>query len=421
MNEQFIQFLWKHALFGCREGIASTGEQIHIREVGIENLDAGPDFSNARIQIDGTLWVGNVEIHLRASDWYRHGHDRDPVYGNVILHVVLEDDRETLTHSGRLVPTFVLHFPDELYRQYYTLMNNPGWIPCAGYIEQLDPLALEIWLQELLVDRLEKKADGFRTSLEQSKGDWEEVFYRKLLRAFGNPVNAEPFERLALALPRRILLRHNDRLRQLEALLFGQAGFLEQDHEDQYSSDLAREYRHLAAKYDLTPLPPHIWHFARLRPVHFPTVRLAQLAALLHREPLFLSKCREVNDFQTLHDLFRVPPSAYWQEHYRFGQPAPRRSKMPGESFVRSVLNNVVIPYRYAYGSSMGEGSAVRGALDLLAMQPPEKNRITRNWEKLGLQNTHAASSQALIHLKKEYCIFKRCLRCQIGRIIISG
>ncbi|HDR88332.1 MAG TPA: DUF2851 family protein [Bacteroidetes bacterium] len=421
MNEQFLQFIWKNALFEPREGKLSTGEYIIIRKVGNENHDAGPDFNNARIIIDGTLWVGNVEIHIRSSDWYRHGHHQDPVYENVILHVVYEHDRDTHTLSGRNVPVFSLNVPAEIYGQYYALMNHKGWIPCAAHLSRIDPLALDLWLRELLEERMEKKAAGIRNDLAQTRGDWEEVFYHKLMRAYGNPVNAEPFERLARSVPWKVVLKHRDSLKQLEALLFGQAGMLENESFESYAQELNKEYHHLAGKYQLKPLPASVWHYARLRPVHFPPVRMAQLAALFHRRPHLFRNCLEMEDMKGITDMFRVEPSAYWSDHYRFGVASPAGKKWTGEVFMKYIISNVIIPFRYAYAAFHGKEEGKQKALKMLEQQPPEKHRITRNWEKLGLPNDHAAASQALIHLKKEYCIFKKCLNCHIGRMILTG
>lgn len=417
----FLQFVWKHALFTNREGLNSASEHVIIQRVGEQNHNAGPDFNNAWIIIDGTLWVGNVEVHIRSSDWYRHGHDKDPAYENVILQVVYRHDNEIITAGGRKVPSYEIAFAPEIYEQYYALMNNRQWIPCAGFIQKLDPLAMEIWFQELINERMENRSREILFALKQHQGDWEQAFYQKLLRSLGNPVNAEPFERLGKCLPLKYLQRHHTQLQQLEALLFGQAGFLKESSTDPYMAGLWKEYTFLAAKYGLKPLPQDTWHFLRLRPAHFPTVRIAQMAGIIHRYPTLFRYMLEADSCHEIKKIFQIPVSQYWLSHYRFGKETPLKNKTPGSALISSVTNNVIIPFRYAYALHIDDPEGKHQALDLLEKQPPEDNRITRNWASLGLSNNSASRSQALIHLKKQYCTFKKCLQCQIGRMIITG
>ena len=421
MREDFLHFLWRWRRFDAQHLMTTEGQALEILHPGEPNSHAGPDFFNARIRLDGTLWAGNVEIHLNASDWLAHRHDNDPAYENVVLHVVLDEDQRLQRPSGERLPCFVLRhrIPPQLLEKYQRLDHERAWIPCEKTYATIPEIVRHNWLDRLLVERLEEKTAAVAQALEAAGRHWEEAFYRLLARNFGLKVNAEPFEALARALPLRLIARHRDQQFQLEALLFGQAGFLSGAFEDTYPQELEREYRFLQHKYSLTPLSPGQWKFFRLRPAAFPTVRLAQLAALLHRSDQLFSQLLEVPNVAAAERLFAADPSDYWLTHYRFDKSAPTRMKPLGREFVHLLRINTVAPFLFHYGRVQGRSSLQDRALRLLDELPPEANAVVDAWAACGQPASGAAHTQALLHLKTRYCDAKRCLECAIGNAIL--
>lgn len=421
MREDFLHFLWRWRRFDARDLYCTDGQVLEILHPGEPNPHAGPDFFNARIRLNETLWAGNVEIHLNASDWLAHRHDEDPAYDNVVLHVVLDEDRRLCRRSGEPLPCLVLRprIPPQLLDKYLRLEHERAWIPCEKTYGLVPEIVRHNWLDRLLVERLEQKTEAVRQAVEASGQHWEEAFYRLLARNFGLKINTEPFEALARSLPLRVLARHKDQLFQLEALLFGQAGLLEGFFADEYPQALAKEYRFLQQKYALVPLEGSQWKFFRLRPSGFPTLRLAQLAALIHRSSQLFSVLLASWNTAEAEALFQVETSAYWQTHFRFDKSTDKRTKPLGREFVHLLLINTVAPVLFHYGNAKGQPDLQDRALRLLEELPPESNTVVDNWSALGQRAANAAQSQALLQLKMHYCEARRCLECAIGNAIL--
>ncbi|WP_321286523.1 DUF2851 family protein [uncultured Sunxiuqinia sp.] len=420
MNEAFLQFIWKHKLFST-EQLKVDRQPVQILQVGQHNSDAGPDFFNSRIKIGETTWAGNVEIHQKASDWYRHQHETDEAYNNVILHVVRDNDEEIRNSKGELIPAMVLDYPKHLEANYQLLLKSDRWIACADRFHEADPMALQIWFHGLMIERLQQKTQNIVDRLEQNKNDWNETFYQMLARNFGFKVNDQPFEMLAHALPLQILGKHKNNLFQVEALLFGTAGLLnEQLLGDDYYLALRKEYSFLYKKYRLKSVETHIWKFLRLRPVNFPTVRLAEFAAHIHQSSALFSSLVELDDLAEIQKLFKVQASEYWDTHYRFNKASAKRKKVLGDTAFQNLMINTVVPFLFIYGEYHNQAHLKEKALDFLERIPAEKNSIISNWQKLGVDVRSAYDSQALIQLKNCYCNPKKCLNCHVGTKLIN-
>ena len=421
MNEAFLQFIWKHRLFHANNLKTTDGQSIQIINPGQLNSDAGPDFFNARMKIGETTWAGNVEIHQKASDWYRHKHEQDAAYDNVILHVVRENDQEVKNSKGAIMQTITLNYPEHLESNYQDLLKSDQWIACANRFHEVDKMVLHIWFHRLMVERLQQKTDEIIRHLQQNNNDWNETFYQFLARNFGFKTNALPFELLARSLPLNILAKHKYDLFQLEALLFGTAGLLnEQLLGDDYFLALRKEYSFQYKKYKLKPIEAHLWKFLRLRPVNFPTIRLAQFAALIHQSSALFSILVEEDDIGKIRKLFDVRASDYWDTHYRFNKHSVKREKKLGESAFENIMINTVVPFLFVYGEYHNQQQLKDKALDFLEKTTAEKNSIITNWEKLGVSARSAFDSQALIQLRNCYCNPKKCLNCQLGAKLIS-
>ncbi len=420
MKEEFLHYMWKYGLYYSDRLFDAGGNKIVVIHPGDYNRDAGPDFFNARILIEGTLWAGNVELHIKSSHFNQHGHDTDPAYDNVILHVVADNDKKVFNSKGEEVLTVKLDFDATVYDKYISLVNNPYVIACQGSIGKVDRQLIYQWLGRLVADRLEEKSEFIMRVFKETGNDWEETFYRVLARYFGFRVNREPFEMLAAALPFRIIRRHADNIFQLEALLFGVAGMLEEGLfrdalHDGYYLDLVREFRILSAKYSLAPLHGWIWKFSRLRPVNFPTIRISQLAAMLSVAGGLFSRVTETDNIRDLRRLFEVSASEYWDNHYVFGRKSRMRKKKTGSQAVVIFLLNAVIPVIFVYGKSRCINDLCERALEFLDQIEPEQNVIMNDWVKTGLTAESAYYSQALIQLRENYCKKRKCLDCLIG------
>jgi len=420
MTEDFLHYIWKYGKFDSQNFRTTNGEKIEILSKGLHNRHAGADFSNAKIKIGDTIWAGNVEIHLHAGDWYRHKHDSNPAYNNVILHVVAEAAQATLRTSGEEIPTAVLPIQPKLIEQYNNLMDKQLDIACAKQIHEIKPYIFEFWLEKLMVERLQEKSEAILFHFRQNKNNWELTFYQMLARNFGFKLNAQPFEQLARALPLIYLAKHKNNLHQIEAMLFGQAGFLADENGDEYYLSLQKEYHFLQKKFNLKPIEKHLWKFLRLRPVNFPTIRLAQFARLVHRSSALFSRIIETEKFENLMQLFDIQASDYWDTHYVFNKESKKQVKRFGKTAFQAVLINTVVPFLFLYGKEKDDNKLKDRALQFLNALPSEKNHLIKKWEKLNIKAENAAYSQALLQLKNEYCDKKRCLECAVGNALIS-
>lgn len=421
MTEDFLYYLWLYHLAG-KDLTTTDGELVRIDRSGTRNEDSGPDFFDCRIKIGNALWAGNVEIHLKSSDWFRHGHHHDESYNSIVLHVVYENDKPVVRKNGALVPCLELKgkFDDSLYEKYQGFLLSSNWIPCSSDISGIGNFVLLNILDRLAVERLEQKAAKIQSKLEEANGDFREVFYRSVMKSFGLKANAEAFEQLALSLPLSVLSKHKQDLFQLEALLFGQAGLLNGNPKEDYPKQLRKEFRFLSSKYDLIPMKSYAWKFMRMRPSNFPTLRLAQFASLIFHSSGLIDKILTAKNLKRVIELLRCEPSDYWQNHYRFGKSNNKKTKRMGLSFVHLILINTIVPYAFVYGRFKNDSGTEDKSIRWLEEIPAENNTITRHFDTLGLKATSALHSQALIRLKTDYCDRLLCLHCSIGHHILN-
>ena len=416
ISERLLQFIWQFQYFNKIHLQTIEGELLQIIATGQFNHNQGPDFLNARIRIGDTILAGNIELHLTEADWNRHAHCNDPNYKNIILHVLWE-------HPGQVqlpLPTIALkeRVSKVLLQRYCELMNSQAFVPCSGSLHHATALTWLKWKERLLAERLIRKSVMVQHYLQQSNQHWEEVCWWMLARNFGIPINADAFEAMARSLPLTILARHRNHVHQLEALLLGQAGLLDKDFQDDYARLLANEYRFYKIKYQLQPIHQQV-HFLRMRPGNFPTVRIAQLAMLMHTTTSIFSQIKACERVKDLYALLQVTASDHWHTHYQPGEQAAFKKKTLGSQMIENIIINTIAPMLFAYGHLRNEQHCKDRALEWLAQLAPEKNTITSQWADLGIQNQHAWDSQALIELKKEYCDARRCLECSIGNSLL--
>ncbi len=423
MNEDFLQYIWKFQQFNHNKLLTTSGDSIEILKAGLHNFHSGPDFFNGQIRLDGTRWAGNIEIHIKSSDWRRHKHQADAVYDKVILHVVWSNDQQVFRKDGQEIPTIELKglVQKRLLDEYENLIKNSNWIPCYNQVAQTNQTLKRQLIDQKLVERLQIKSDRIEQLLLAQKNDWEASLYQLLAKYFGFKVNATPFEILATSIPFQLIRKHQANQIQLEALLFGQAGFLQQDFSDEFPKKLSIEYNFLKKKFGLKPMELSIWKFMRMRPANFPTIRISQFASLLHKNPKLFQQILETKDIQNLKKLFKVGVNTYWKTHYQFEKNSKRNSaKNLGDSSIEVLLINVVVPILFAYGRRMKQQDLIDRALHFLEKLKPEKNNIIKKWESLNFPIESAYESQALIQLKTQHCDFKNCLLCTIGNSILK-
>ena len=401
MDENTLQQAWERTLFAAENLTTSDGRRIKVIHRGKRNYDAGADFSNARLLLGKVCWAGNIEVHNRASDWYRHRHHQDRSYNNVILHIVAQNDRETFTEDGRLVPC--LEIGNNLLQGAEVQEKKWCKLSPKRFLSQTSLFAAE---------RMKQKAHEIDEWYKRTHRNKGQTLFILLARGFGLPVNSLPFELLASHLPYKALARQANDLFQLEALLFGQAGMLEESPIDTYQMELQYEFRFLQSKYQLTPMDPSLWKFLRIRPSHFPTIRLAQLAAFIHQHINFPNELEETRSIEEYSHLFDTTTSPYWEEHYRFGKLSTKRTKRMGTGFRQGLLINTVAPLLYFLGNMFDKKELHEKALSLLAYLPIEKNRIVNELAPIAKEANSALLSQGFIHLKKRYCDREKCLMC---------
>ena len=416
--ELLLHYVWKHKIFPLKVLQTTTGEPVEVIDAGLPNTNAGPDFFNAKLKIGGTLWVGNIEVHTLASDWMRHGHDKDAAYDNVILHVAETVDCEVFRANGVPVPQLQLPCPDPVRQRYDELSHAEIYPPCYSILSSLPKLTVHSWLSALQVERFEQKARVIATRLERYNNHWEDVFFITLARNFGFGLNGDAFEAWASRLPFRAIDKHRDDLFQVEAFFFGQAGLLDEElpDADGYYRKLQKEFRYLQHKFELSvPMTATQWRFLRLRPGNFPHVRLAQLANLYYKERSLFSRIMEADTLEAVRKLLTVTTSPYWEEHFNFRKVSSSREKQVGKNAQNLIIINTVIPFLYAYGLHKADELLCERATGFLESLKAEDNHIIRHWSGAGLPVSTAADSQALLQLQKEYCDKKDCLRCRFG------
>ena len=399
------------------------GAEIAVVDPGRLNTDAGPDFFNSKIKVDGTEWAGNVEIHVKASDWIRHDHQNDPAYDSIILHVVGVSDRRIHRSDGSLIPQVEVTMPEGFFRTYSSLESDLYAIRCARQLPDISALTITDWLESLSVERIQNKAARVMEVFRNCGSDWQQTCFVILARALGFGLNGDPFEMLARSVPLRILHHHSDNPLQLQAILFGQAAMLDSSCHifDEYYQLLCREYYFLARKYGLRPMRGALWKYARTRPQNFPHRRIAFLAKACENGFSLLSAILSAkDDEEKLREIFAWKLEGYWHSHFSFDVEAKASADTLSRSSVTLLIINVVAPLIYAYGARIGDPDLAEKALDLLSSLPPENNGIIRDWEQYGLRADDALRSQALLHLRKEYCDPRKCLFCRFGHSLLS-
>lgn len=417
-TEDFLHYIWKFRLFRQLNLTTVSGLAVEILNTGMHNLNAGPDFENALIRIGDTTWAGTVEIHLRSSDWERHNHQSDPAYNNVVLHVVYVHDKEVYRENETAIPELCLSdlISEKVIDNYEVLMRGLNWIPCEKQISQVDEFHIKNWLSRILIERLEQKSENLKEVLVECKGSWDDAFYIILARNFGFKTNALPFELLARSLPQQILSKHKNNALQIEALVFGQAGFLYGNLTDQYPQELKKEYQFLKSKYTLQAVDHFTWKYMRLRPQNFPCVRLAQFAALILKSNHLFSKILEIKSVAVIIEMFSdLQVNPYWETHYRFDTLSEKSSKQIGTESINNIMINTIAVSLFAYGRHIDKQTYINRGIELLENTPAESNRVVNRFSDIGLKPENANYTQGLIQLKQAYCDVKKCLHCGIG------
>ena len=423
--EQLLHYCWKHKMWPL-EGLETTdGRLIEVIDPGLHNRNSGPDFFNAKVKIGGTLWVGNVEIHDKSSDWYLHGHHQDVHYNNVVLHVVGVADRDVQTEEGHFLPQMVLKVPDFVHDNYEELLRTDAYPPCYHIIPSLTPLTIHSWMAALQTERLEQKTIAIEQRVKQAGGSWEDAFFMTLARNYGFGINGDAFEEWARHIPLQAVGKHRDDLFQIEAIFMGQAGLLELNAiperyqkdalNEGYFAKLRNEYQYLAHKFSLQPMDVSRWRFLRLRPQNFPHIRISQLAQLYYEKRCSLATLVDCQDMVALAEMLQTQVTPYWETHYTFGSESQRNSKHLSPASINLQIINTCIPMLFAYGRHALKEELCDRAFDYLEQLKAEQNHIVRMWQECGFDARSAGDSQALIQLKREYCDKRDCLRCRIG------
>lgn len=422
MKEEFLHYLWRFHLLQNQLD-TTKNEKVEVLNAGLLNSDAGPDFIQAKIKIGETVWAGSIEMHLKASDWIKHGHHTDKAYNSTILHVVYKCDTDIKLENGETIPCLEIagKFNAELLEKYERFLKSKKWIPCSGQMANFPKIKLSVFYTRLIIERLEEKTQSILHRLETNKNDWEETFYQVLAGGFGLKINQEIFQKVAESLPLKKVLWHHTDLFQIESLLFGQAGLLQMSSfTDDYPRTLKKEYDYLSKKYNLKPEQGHLWKFLRIRPSGFPTLRIAQFAALFAAHQNLFSKVLETEKIENLRNLFNVSASTYWNTHFRWETESKFQVKKLSLDRVNLLIINVIIPFVFLYAKQRTQEKLMDRALAFLEKLSPEKNKIITNYANEGIEFSSALHTQALIQLKTKYCDKRRCLSCPVGAFLIS-
>lgn len=421
MNEEFLYYVWKYKIFTDINLQTSYAKQVSILKTGIHNKNSGPDFLNAQVKIDEQLWAGNVEMHVKSSDWYLHKHEEDANYDAVILHVVWEHDVAVFIKNNKPLPTLELKnfVSKELLENYNRLVyHQQKFIPCENQLTTIDDFIFHNWLERLYFERLENKSTFIKDLLLDTNADFEAVLFQLLAKNFGLKVNGDAFLQLATSMDFSVVKKERFDLEQLTALFFGQAGFLEEDVEVRYYQQLKEKYQYLKHKHTLTPISKNNFQFFRMRPQNFPTIRIAQLASLYFTHQNLFSKLMNIQKKEEFYTLFSFEVDAFWKTHYTFESESKKSFKKLTKSFVDLIIINTIIPLKFLYLQSRGEVSE-NGIMQLIKQVSSEKNSIISNFIDLKINPKNAMESQALLELKNNYCTKKRCLQCAIGNSLL--
>jgi len=422
LSEKLLQHVWKNQWFSKEQLETVHKQPLSILNQGFLHQDAGPDFKQAILKIDGVTWAGNVEVHIRSSDWYKHQHQNDTKYNSVILHVVYEHDQEVFIEPNIPLPTLELQslVSSQLLLRYSQLVNTSAPLPCEAYIDRISPLTIQSFLARLSFDRLIRKQTQIFEILHSFSKDWEQVLFYVLCQSFGFKTNVPAFEMLGKTLPYRILKKHTDSHLQVSAFIFGQAGMLEEELDDAYYQSLQNEYLYLRTKYRLVPIDAKCWNLLRLRPHNFPCIRLAQLVEIFYKHHHLFEKIITLKSLKEFHNLFINKPHEYWNTHYYFEKKSRESEKIMGENSFHLILINALIPFLYSYNAFIGNEKHQEYSMLLLELLPFEENHITKKYQRLGFCAKYSSHSQALLELHQDYCEKKRCIDCVIGQKIVT-
>ncbi|WP_411032299.1 DUF2851 family protein [Spongiimicrobium sp. 3-5] len=425
MREDLLHFVWKYKKLQLEDLFTSKGETVTILDVGFHNYLAGPDFFNAKVKIHNQVWAGNVEIHLKSSDWYAHGHEKDPSYNNVILHVVWEDDIDIFRKDNSELPTLELrsYITTDVIQAYKTLFDKKdiSYINCEREIGKIDSFLLGNWLERLYFERLEQKSDLVKHLMARSKNDWEQVLFLLLLKNFGSKINGDSFLSIGKAVDFSIVRKISQNAFQLESVLMGLAGLLQPDSDaDLYHQELKKEYRYLQNKFNLTAIGVQQPDFFKLRPLNFPTIRLSQLANLYAKQPNLFSQIIEASTLDAVYDIFQIEASSYWTTHFTFGKSSGKNKKKLTKSFVDLIVINTILPLKFCYGQETGT-EVNEDIVKIISGLKKERNRVILNFEDFGVNVKSAMDSQAILQLFNAYCSKNKCLQCAIGTRLLNG
>lgn len=421
--EKLMHYVWQHRLWLQSDMSTIDGRRVQVIDPGLHNHDSGPDFFNAKISIDGRIWCGNVEIHVKASDWMRHGHHNNEAYDSVILHVVSVNDMTITRHDGSVIPQLILPCAPDFDRRYDSLVNNQeSELSCASEIGSLPALYITDWLSSLAYERLYAKCERIAALYKNLSGNWAEVVYVTLARSLGFGINSDAMERLALATPLHCLMKHRDSPETIEGALFGQAGFLDNPPDNSfYIKRMQQEYAFMMSKFDLKPLKSPGWKMARMRPNNFPHRRIATLAAMVYRGFTISSRIFSVESVDEAYSLFEFELLGYWSRRYNFNSDNAPSARALSHDAATILIINLVVPMLYTYGTIRGEDDICNRAIDILHQLKAESNSIVRMFVKAGISCPDAFTSQALIELRRKYCEPRKCLYCRIGHRLLSA
>ena len=430
--EEIMHYMWRHKIFPLKELSTTDGLRVEVINGGCHNDDAGPDFLGATLKIDGTMWTGNVEIHVKASDWYIHHHEKNPAYDNIILHVVGEEDVKVCRRDGSPIPQLVLRIPPSLLSGCKQLLSLPENPRCGAIIPNIPQIIVHSWMSALYVERLEMRTKQIFERLEMCGKDWEHTLFITVARNFGFGINGDAFEVWGKSVPLSAIAKHRDNLFQIEAIFFGQSGLLNKEMisevylpdipSDTYYQRLKDEYAYLRQKFSLSPISSSNWKFLRLRPQNFPHIRLSQLAMLVYEQHFSMSHIINAKDVESLYSVLDTGVSGYWKTHYTFASTESAAiDKCLSKASKDLIIINSIVPILFAYGKYKGKEDLCDKAIDILEHLKPERNRYISEWEAAGVKCENAADSQALIQLTRQYCQTHDCLRCRFGYEFIKN
>ena len=416
MKEDFLHYIWKFKKFALADLKTTNGESISIINSGQYTQLTGPDFFNAQVEIHGQKWAGNVEIHLKSSDWYAHNHEKDDNYDSVILHVVWEHDSEIFRKNNTEIPVLELKnlISPAVLNNYESLMAPKSWIYCEKQIQNIDEFTLKSWQERLFFERLERKSIPIQKLLIDTNHDWEAVLFSALAKNFGLNTNGEIFLKIANSIPFHIVRKECFEVENLEALIFGNSGLLDSEKEDVYYKDLQFRFYYLLHKYQIEKPTIEPVQFFKHRPDNFPTIRLSQLANLYHTQQNLFSKIIATKSIDDIYDLFDISVSDYWNNHYQFDKESPKKKKILTKSFIDLLIINTIIPIQFAYSKHLGKEIS-EDLIEILNNVKPESNAIIDKFNSFGIKSKNAFDTQSLLQLKNEFCNKSRCMDCNIG------